>query len=209
MEDLLSALTAPARAIRHLIEDCDASPCDLIDVGLSDYMARKRLRTIAPRALAPNQAVQITPIGLPDVVALVSTNELGRRYLNHGVYIRDAQLHGQIRLRATYIGYSSEGAVEAVRPITNRWRIGSAAAIPATGLTNLAAVMAEPDVNSSWRGSATLIELGAPIPIGLPLGFAASANGAAPALRNMRHVLLANLLAAVASGAALVDVAPL
>lgn len=69
------------------------------------------------------QAAGVSPIGLADTVALVPVNnDLGRRYLRHDVYIRDAELHGQIRLRATHLGWSDNGRIEMVRPIIQRWR---------------------------------------------------------------------------------------
>lgn len=206
VDDVLEALAARERTVHHLIEDCGAGRLDLIDVGLTAYTAGKQRHAILTRVLAQTESMQIAPIGLPDAVALVSMNELGRRYLDHGVYIRDAELKVQVRLRATHLGYSKDGKVEAVRPISRRWRIGSAAAIPTTGVANLVALMAEPDVDSSWPGPATLLELGDPISAGLPLGFAPSANGAAPALRGVRHVLLNDLFAAARRGATLVDV---
>ncbi|MFE3206101.1 hypothetical protein [Embleya sp. NPDC059237] len=207
MDDVLEALAAPDRAIRRLIEECGASRLDLKEVGLTDYTARKHLQITSPRALAPTEAVQIAPLGPRDVVALVAmSQDVGRRFLSHGVYIRDALLHGQIRLSAKYLGYSKDGTLEAVRPITGMWRLGSAQAIPMTGIVNLAAVMAEPDLNDNWPGPATLVELGPPVPLGLPLGFALSANGAKPALRKVRHVLLDDLLSAVQKGSTFVDV---
>lgn len=86
----------------------------------------------SPRPLTPAQATRIQPVGLPDTVAFISVNDLGRRYLRHDVYIGDAQLRDQIRLRATHLGWSDNGRIEVVRPITQRWRIGSAAASSAS-----------------------------------------------------------------------------
>jgi hypothetical protein len=206
MGSVLEALSAPDRAIRHLIEDCGASWSDLLDVGLTDYSARKWLRMASPRPLVPMQAVPISPIGLADTVAFVPMNDvLGRRYLRHGVYIRDAQLHGQIRLRATHLGWSDNGRIEVVRPITRRWRIGSAAAIAASTVANAASIASEPDLNATWPGPATLVELGLPIAIGLPLGFGPNPTGGASALLGMRHVLLADLRSVARTGGTLVD----
>jgi hypothetical protein len=204
---VLEALSAPDRTIRHLIEDCGASWSDLLDVGLTDYTARKRLRLASPRPLAPAQAVPVPPVGLPDTVAFVPMNDaLGRRYLRHGVYIRDAQLHGQIRLRATHLGWSDNGRIEVVRPITRRWRIGSAAAIAATTVANAASITSEPDLTATWPGPAALVELGPPIAVGLPLGFAPNPTGGASALPGVRHALLADLLAVARRGGTLVGV---
>ena len=141
-----------------------------MDIGLTDYTARKWMRTVSPRPMAPTQIVQVSHLGLADTVALVPMGEVGRRYLRHGVYIRDMQLRGQMRLRATHLGWSDHGEVTFVRPVTRRWRIGSAAAIPATGVANLSAITSELDLLDNWAGPATLIELGDPIPVGLPLG---------------------------------------
>jgi hypothetical protein len=206
VDNITETLAAPARAIKQLIEDYGAGWRDLVDIGLSDYAARKHIRETGSRPLAADQAVAISPLGLPDAVALVPLNELGRRYLNHDVYLRDAGLHGQIRLRATHLGYSYDGSVQAVRPINRRWRIGSAAAIQGTGVANSGDILAESDLFDSWPGPATLVELGPPIQVGLRLGFAPSANGAAPAIRSVRHVLLTDLLAAERNGVTLVDV---
>lgn len=207
MDSVLEALSAPDRAIRHLVEDCGASWSDLLDVGLTDYTARKRLRLTSPRPLASMQAVSISPIGLADTVAFVPMNDaLGRRYLHHDVYIRDAQLHGQVRLRATHLGWSDNGRIEVVRPITQRWRIGSAAAIAATTVANVASITSEPDLRATWPGPATLLELGPPIAIGLPLGFGPNPTGGASALPGVRHALMADLLTAARTGGTLVDV---
>jgi len=207
MGNVLEALSAPDRVIRQLIEDCGASWSDLLDVGLTDYTARKRLRQTSPRLLAPAQAVPVPPLGLPDTVALVPmSDDLGRRYLRHDVYIRDAGLHGQIRLRATHLGWSDNGRIEVVRPITRRWRIGSAAAIGLTTVVNAASIAAEPDLTATWPGPATLVELGPPVTIGMPLGFAPNPTGGASALPGVRHTLLSDLLAVATTGGALTEV---
>ena len=207
MDNVLDALSAPDRAIRHLIENFGANRRDLMDIWLADYTARKWLRTLSQHPLTSVQAVQVPPLGLADTVALVPMGEIGRRYLRHDVYIRDEHLLGQIRLRATHLGWSDSGRVEVVRPITQRWRIGSAAAIPATTVTNLSAITAEPDLNDNWPGLATLVQLGTPITIGLPLGFAPNPTGGAPAIPGVRHVLLTDLLAAAHTGGTLTSAA--
>lgn len=207
MENVLTAMGAPDKAIQNLIENCGATRRDLMDVGLADYTARKWLRTLSPHTLAPAQAAPVAPVGLADTVALVPMGEIGRRYLHHEVYVRDAHLRGQIRLRATHLGWSDGGRIEIVRPITQRWRVGSAAAIPATTVTHLPAITAEPDLNGNWQGPATLVELGAPIPIGLPLGFAPNPTGGAAAIPGVRHILLTDLLTAARTGRTLADVA--
>ena len=149
----------------------------------------------------------ISPVGLPGTVAFVPVNDaLGRRYLAHGVYLRDARLRGQIRLRATHLGWSDGGRIEVVRPITRRWRIGSAAAITATTVVNAAAIRSEPDLEDAWPGPATLVELGPAIAIGLPLGFGPNPTGGASALPGVRHVLLADLLTAARTGGTLAGV---
>jgi hypothetical protein len=67
------------------------------------------------------------------MVALIPLREdLGRHCLErYDVYIHDAELRYQIRLRATHIGWSDSGRIEMIRPVTQRWRIGSGAAVPA------------------------------------------------------------------------------
>ena len=65
--------------------------------------------------------------------------------------------------------------------------------------------MSEPDL-SEWPGPATLVELGPPITIDLPLGFAPNPTGGAPAIPGVRHVLLADLLAAAHAGGTLANV---
>jgi hypothetical protein len=207
MGNVLDALSAPDRVICQLIEDFGASRRDLMDVGVADYTARKWLGKVTPHPLAPTQSVRVPPLRLPDTVALVPMGEVGRRYLHHDVYIRDARLRGQIRLRATHVGWSDGGQIETVRPITQRWRIGSAAAIGSTIVASRPAITAEPDLVDNWPGPATLVELGARITIGLPLGFAPNPTGGAPAIPGVRHVLLADLLAAARTGGTLTDVA--
>jgi hypothetical protein len=94
-----------------------------------------------------------------------------------------------------------------VRPITRRWRLGSAGALGSTGIAGQAQIAAEPDFAEQWPGPATLVELGAPITVGLPLGFAPNPTGGAPAIPGVRHVLLAEVQAAAArAGATLLDV---
>jgi hypothetical protein len=203
MENVLDALTAPERAIRQLINDFGAGRLDLIDVGVADYTARKWLSTEKPGPLTRVQSVPVPPLGLPGTVALVPVGEVGRRYLRHDVYLRDAGLRGQVRLRATHLGWSDNGRIETVRPITQRWRIGSAAAIDPAVTARHPALASEPDLSSNWPGPATLLELGAPVAIGLPLGFAANPTGGAPAIPGVRHVLLTDLIAAARSGGTL------
>lgn len=207
MTDILQALNAPHPAISELIEEYGASRKDLIDIGWTDYTARKWLRELSPRLLSATEAVQVPSLGIADeVVALVPMGELGRSYLDYGVYIRDAQLRGQIRLRATHLGWSDAGKIEIIRPINQRWRIGSAAGIASTTANNVAALLAQPNLHKNWPGPATLIELGEPITIGLALGFAPNPTGGAPAIPGMRHVLRADLRAAARSGGTLLEV---
>lgn len=156
-----------------------------------------------PRPLSPTQATPIPPAGLPDTVTVVPLiDELGRRYLRHHVYIHDAQLPDQIRLDTTHLGYSVLGQLIVV-PISRWWNIGSAAAIPSTGVANLAAIMAEPDLHTEWAGPATLVELGGPVTVSLPLGYAPSGNGGTPAIYKIHCCLLADLLAAARAGGTL------
>lgn len=194
---------------RTLAQEYGASRPDLMDFGLSDYSARKVLRMHTPRMLAPTEVVPIPPAGLDDVVVLVPLGEVGRRYLRHDVYLRDAELHQQIRLSATHFGFSDNGVIAVIRPITARWRIGSAAAISVTGVKNAAAICAEADVSEQWPGLATVLELGDPEPVGLPLGFAPNPTGATAALAGLRHVAKADLLATVSAGGTFLDLAGL
>jgi hypothetical protein len=121
------------------------------------------------------------------MVALIPlSEELARRYLDRcDVYIHDAGLRYQIRLRATHAGLPGlpgSGRIEVIRPITRRWRVGSGAAISA-------------------------LPVASTIPLGLPLGWRPGSNGAAPALRRILHYPLVDLLAAARSGRTLADVA--
>lgn len=207
MDSVLEVLEAPERLLTHLVEDCGITRPDLVDLGLTDYEARKRIDAASLRRIERGKAVPVPPAGLPDTVALVPVSDaLARRYLRHDVYIRDAALHGQIRLRATHLGWSDGGRIETVRPITRRWRIGSGAAIRQLPLPNSAVIAAEPDVLTAWPGQATLVELGEPVSIGLRLGFAPNPTGGAPSLPGVRHVLFASLLAAASRGRTLADV---
>lgn len=208
MDNILEALSAPDRAIRHLIEDCGAGRRDLMDLGIADFTARKWIGSFTPHALAPEQSVLVPSVGLPDTVALVPVGEVARRYLFHGAYLRDAGLRGQMRLRATHLGWSDGGRIEKVRPINRRWRLGSAGALGSTGIAGQAQIAAEPDFAEQWPGPATLVELGAPITVGLPLGFAPNPTGGAPAIPGVRHVLLADAQAAAARAGATLLVVP-
>src|SRR6266704_5461454 len=142
MENILEALSAPDRAIRKLIEDYGAGRLDLMDLGIADFTARKWIGLLLPRTLAPEQSVLVPSVGLPATVALVPVGEVARRYLVHGAYLRDAGLRGQMRLRATHLGWSDGGKIEEVRPITRRWRLGSAAALGSTGIAGHARIAA-------------------------------------------------------------------
>ena len=171
MDTVLEELHARDRAIRRLVEDYAASWSDLVDVGLTRYTAHKEVDSASPRELDLAEATRIPPLGLPDMVALIPlSDDLGRRYLQrHDVYIHDAGLRYQIRLRATHIGWSDSGRIEMIRPITQRWRIGSGAAVPALPIANATAIASEPDLLTAWKGPATLVELGPPAAVGLPL----------------------------------------
>jgi hypothetical protein len=203
MNPVMAARNELDRQIRHLIEDHAATRADLKDAGLTDYRARQWLDNVTPRPLTKTQVVAVPPLGLPATVALVPMNSLGRRYLRHDVYLRDASLHGQLRLRATHLGWSEDGRVVAVRPIERRWRIGSAQAIPITGVPNQAAIVAESDVHTAWPGLAALVQLGKPVPVGLPLGFGPNPKGGASAIPGVSHVLLTDLLTAASRGGTL------
>lgn len=209
MNTVLDELRARDRAISRLVEDYAATQSDLIDVGLTRYAARKEVDSASPRELDLAEATQIPPLGLPDMVALIPlSDDLGRRYLErHGVYIHDAALRYQIRLRATHIGWSDNGRIEVIRPVARRWRIGSGAAVPPLRIPSAAAVAWEPGLLTTWPGPATLVELGPPVTVGLPLGWNPGANGAAPALRRILHYPLADLLATARSGGTLADLA--
>jgi hypothetical protein len=198
----MEKLRTPEREIRYLIEECGATRSDLVDLGLSAYTAGKWLDTTSPRPMDPEGAVTVPPAGLGiDTVALVPVSDaLARRYLRHDVYVRDAALRGQIRLCATHLGWSDNGRIEAVRPIIRRWRIGSGAAVPKLPLRKGPAAAAEPDVLTAWPGPATLVELGEPLPVGLPLGFKPNPTGGAAAIPAVRHVYLTDLIGAAADG---------
>lgn len=209
MGTVLEELSARDRVISRLVKDYAASWSDLVDVGLTKYAARKEVDSASPRELDLDEATLIPPLGLPDMVALIPLSEdLGRRYLErYDIYIHDAGLRYQIRLRATHIGWSDSGRIEVIRPITRRWRVGSGAAVPALPLASATAIASEPDLQREWKSPATLVELGSPTTVGLPLGWRPGSNGAAPALRRILHYPLADLLAAAHSGGTLADLA--
>lgn len=203
MSSVLEALNAPDQAIRHLIEEYGATQADLRDIGLTDYKARKWDHSTPSRPLARTEAVQVPPIGLPETAALVPMNdEFGRRYLRHGVYIHLRKLSRQIRLRATHLGYSDNGRAEVIHPIMRRWRIGSGAAVATLPIVNVAAITAEPDLESTWDSESILLELGPPVTIGLPLGFRPTPGAAA--IPGVLHYLVADLLNAAKAGGTLV-----
>ena len=89
----------------------------------------------------------------------------------------------------------------------SRWRIDSALSIGATAIRGQAAIQAESDFLKNWPNPATVVQLGAARPVGLPLGFAPIPTGGAPAIPGVRHVLLDDLLAAAAADKTLIDVA--
>lgn len=45
-------------------------------------------------------------------------------------------------------------------------------------IANVSSIAAEPDLQATWPDPATLVELGAPITVGLPLGFGSNPTGA-------------------------------
>jgi hypothetical protein len=133
--------------------------------------------------LTQAQALTIPLADPPSIVTVVplNKNEPGRDYLRHHVYIHDWE-RPQIRLDTTYLGYSVwRQAQLVVVPVSQWWYIGSTHAIPSTSVAHLAAIMAEPDLHTAWKGSATLMELGGPVAVTLPLGYGQPANGATPA----------------------------
>lgn len=190
-----------------LITAWGATLRDLMDYGLTEHKARKALANTAIPSL-PSSSVTTVPhiTGFTDTVCLVPMGEVGRRYLSHNVYLRDYALKGQIRLRSTHLGYSDDGFIKTVRPILRRIRLGSGGAIAGAGVVNSAAIQLEPDFGTSWPEACTLVELGPPIPVGLPLGFRPNPNGGATAIAGVRHVELDALFAAVQAGGALTDV---
>jgi hypothetical protein len=192
MERIQEAFAARDTMLTRLAEKYGAGRRDLMDLGVTDYEARRRCATVEPTVLAPGQVVEIAPLGtgLADTVALVPMGQLGRRYLTHEVYLRDAGLHVQLRLRATHLGWSEGSQIAVVRPISRRWRLGSAAAIAATRAAHCAEILAEPAVHHDWPGLTTMVELGDPITVGLPLGYSPGATGGAPAIPGVRHYLL-------------------
>lgn len=185
-----------------------ATRADLLDLGLSDTRARQLLNATTTPALAPTDWLEIplAPEGL-DLVALVPSSGVARRYWGLGVYLRDAELRFPVRLCAAYVATDSGGVIESVRPITRRLRIGSAAAL--TGAGPLAAQVAqEPDVLQQWPAEATYVELGPPITLGLRTGFRPNPRNpdVTSALQGPRHRHLADLQKAVQSGRTLRDV---
>lgn len=202
MRRLPDALDVP-----KLVGEYGATWKDLIDAGLTDYTARRKARDTTPRTLALTEAVQVqSPAATGNIVALVPMGDLGRRYLILDVYLRAATLRQQVRIGATYLGWSDQGKIKVVRRITRRWRIGSAAAIASTTINNGAAILAQADVHTEWPGEAALLELGAPVPVELDLGFGRNPKGGSPALLGVRHVELAQLYAAKKAGRKLIDV---
>ncbi|SEP54548.1 hypothetical protein [Amycolatopsis saalfeldensis] len=211
MQNIQEAFAARDTMLTRLIEKYGAGRRDLMDLGVTDYEARRWCATVAPTVLAPGQAVEIGPLGtgLADTVALVPMGQLGRRYLTYDVYLRNAGLHVQLRLRATHLGWSENGQIAVVRPITRRWQLGSAAAIATARVTHCAKILAEPDVHHAWPRLSTMVELGDPITVGLPLGYSPGPTGGAPAIPGVRHYLLADLLIAANDGSTVKSTPPL
>jgi hypothetical protein len=193
--------------VPKLVGEYGATWKDLVDAGLTDYTARRMARETTPRPLALTEAVQVQPPpSTHDIVALVPMGDLGRRYLTLDVYLRAATLRQQVRIGATYLGWSDQGKIKVVRRITRRWRIGSAAAIASTTINNGAAILAQADVHHEWPGEAVLLELGASVPVELDLGFGRNPTGGSSALFGVRHVELAELHATKKAGGELIDV---
>lgn len=116
----------------------------------------------APAALnlAPAQFVTLPP---PSIVTCVPLNdEVGRPYLPYRVYIHagDGQRR-QLPLDTTHLGYHAGGRMLEVVSILRWWYIADYSAIPATGIANAAAIMAQPNpgVANVWTMASTLLEL--------------------------------------------------
>ncbi|MGH3171969.1 MAG: hypothetical protein ACRDN0_39705, partial [Trebonia sp.] len=111
------------------------------------------------------------PVIRPGKVRILPVNEdVGRRYLNdHRAYLHRADLTrgttppvpDQIPLDTEYLAYvpAESGDKLTVARISRWWGIGTATAIPFTGIPNWAAIMAEPDVLTLWDDPMTLVEL--------------------------------------------------
>lgn len=106
-------------------------------------------------------AIQLPLASPPWVKVLPLNDEVGRPYLLHNAYIHDAQLPIQIPLETTHLAYAPDRAVPEleITPISRWWGIGSAVAIPSTGITNHRAITNEPNVLTYWDTPATLVEL--------------------------------------------------
>lgn len=184
----------PFDGARIAIRQYGAIHRDLTHLGYSDYRARQLLQDTTPDQLAPGDFMALPPTAAhPQIAALVAVSEIALRYARHGIYLRDTTLRLPVHLRATHIGWSQEGRVSQIRPITRRWRIGSYQAIPATGVVNAATIMAEADV-SDWGGPTMLYELGEPRSVNVELGYKPNPKGGLRGIAGTRHYLVDDLL---------------
>lgn len=203
--------------VTTLITDYASTVTDLRALGLSDYEARQWCSQTQPRALAPVDAVTVPLLRRPPidgagsaVVAVVPSEDLARRYLSLGAYLRARSLRTQIRLTASYLATDTDGRIEEIYPITRRLRLGSVAALAGVGGPIAAAVHAESGALETWPDETAYFELDrrAAIPLGLPLGY--KPNPMKPsqssALRAVSHAHLHELLNAAKTGAGFVDV---
>jgi DNA invertase Pin-like site-specific DNA recombinase len=151
--------------------------------------------------LTPTQANAISVAGPHGFLTTMPIGDPGLRFLRHNVYIRRTEKEGQFRPDTTHLGYSVSGHLVAV-PISRWWLIGSAEAIPSTGVAHLAAIMAEPGLHADWPRFATLLELGGPVTASMPLGYAPPGpkKGGTPAIQGIIHRPLVDVLAAADAG---------
>lgn len=201
----MSTTFAPLRSetdhARHLTEECGATWRDLRDLGYSDRRARALTEAFPLSPLAPDEHRLIPSVAnAGDLVTLVPSGAVARHYWPLGLYLRDINLRGQVRLTTTYLGTDEDGRIAHVHPITARWLIGSAAALPHIGTPSALAAAAHPDTMQLWPKTAWVYQLGPAIPVGLDLGFARNGTGGVGAIAGVRHHPLATLTALAANG---------
>ncbi|MCA4997897.1 hypothetical protein HWD35_24570 [Tsukamurella tyrosinosolvens] len=152
---------------------------DLVDQGLSPYLARKAIAQYGPLKLVGSREVPIPAPVSPSVVALIASGDTARATLAHRIYIRDRTLTQPVRRIATHLGTDNHQIVDTLHPVIARALIADGSIKP-----RVQSASAQRVINRCWTslgarffldrwlGPADVLVLGAPITIHVPLGYA-------------------------------------
>lgn len=183
-------------SLQHLVDD-GARARDLVEwLDLKPSQAQRAMHSTTPVALPPAGHRAVT-VGVPDLapaIAVVPARDLARLYASqYGLYARDEELRGRIRFSTTHIGVVEEDGWLTVYPITSRYRVGSAAALPAV-LGRGHSALAAPGLRACWPAAAAVFQLGTPLQHRI---------AAHISVRGTRYLLLADFWHAVRTAAPL------